>query len=104
MMDIHSKDKREIESFSKMNPGETMLTRFNEQWNSGEEQSVTGQHSQKFFMMYASENRDGTTTSVAFGGVANTNVINQSDRFISNRQPRNIVTNSTQSMFAGNQR
>ena len=99
MMDIHSKDKYEIESFSKMNPRETMLTRFNLE-SSGEEQSVTGQHSQKFFMMYASENGDGTTTSVAFGGVTNTNVTNQSK----NRQPRNIVTNSSQSMFAGTQR
>ena len=98
MMDIHSKNKYEIEPFSKMNPGENTLSRLNFE-PSGEEQSLAGQHSQKFFMMYASENGDGTTTSVAFGGTTNANIT----RTIT-RQPRNIVTNSSQSMFAGTQR
>ena len=51
-------------------------------------------------MMYSTENGDGTTTSVAFGGISNTNVAPQ----FRTKQPRNIVTNSTQSMFAGGQR
>ena len=98
MMDIHSKDKHEIESFSNINSEETMLTRMNYE-SSGEEKSLAGQHSQKFFMMYASENGDGTTTSVAFGGVS-TNVTNQNRTIVT----RNIVTNSSQSMIAGTQR
>ena len=98
MMDIHSKDKHEIESFSNINPEETMLTPMNFE-SRGEEKCLTGQHSQKFIMMYASENADGTTTSVAFGGVS-TNVTNQNKTIVT----RNIVTNSSQSMFAGSQR
>ena len=42
----------------------------------------------------------GTTTTVAFGGERNTNVEPQ----FRTKKPRNIVTNSTQSMFAGARR
>ena len=99
MMDINNKDKYAIESFDKTNNGLGMSKSFNLKHQENV-MNLNERHSQKFFMMYATENGDGTTTSVAFGGISNTNAPPQ----FRTKQPRNIVTNSTQSMFAGGQR
>merc|ERR1712157_587832 len=99
MMDIKNKDKHALESFDATKYGREMSKSLN--LNSPDKTiNLNGNHSQKFFMMYSTENGDGTTTSVAFGGISNTNVAPQ----FRTKQPRNIVTNSTQSMFAGGQR
>ena len=99
MMDINNKDKHALEPFDTTNCGGEMSKSSN--LNSPEKtMNLNGNHSQKFFMMYSTENGDGTTTSVAFGGISKTNVPPQ----FRTKQPRNIVTNSTQSMFAGGQR
>ena len=56
---------------------------------------------QQLFMMYATQNEDGSTTAVAFAGVSNANNVPPQFR---TKQPRNIITNSTQSMFDAKQR
>ena len=99
MMDINNKDKHSLEPFDATKCGGDMSKSLN--LNSAEKTlNLNGNHSHKFFMMCSTENGDGTTTSVAFGGISNTNVPPQ----FRTKQPRNIVTNSTQSMFAGGQR
>ena len=100
LMDINSKDQYSMESYNATKAERNMSKSLNLK-DLDRTVSMNGQqHSQKFFMMYSTENGDGTTTSVAFGGMTQTNV----DPQFRTKQPRNIVTNSSQSMFAGGQR
>ena len=99
MMDINNKDKYALELFDESKNSRGMSKSLNLK-SQDKAMNLNERHSQKFFMMYATENGDGTTTSVAFGGISNANVPPQ----FRTKQPRNIVTNSTQSMFAGGQR
>ena len=102
MIDIHNKDKYAIQSYNDNNPVDVMNTTLEPESNKNTDRDVSlvGNNSRKFFMMYATENEDGTTTSVAFGGVANTDGVPQ----FRTKQTRNIVTNSTQSMISGERR
>ena len=101
VMDMQTKD-RDSHTSRYRNCGGGMLTPFDARsQNLDKALCRTGNNSRQFFMMYATENEDGTTTSVAFGSVSNTNIAQQSRK---PGQPRNIVTNSNQSMFAGSQR
>ena len=109
-MDLQRKDKFEFQSNSETDSPLMMMMHpmipyppYSAQcYDVTEEVNVEGSHSQQLFMMYATANGDGsTTTSVAFAGAACTNIATQ---FRAKNKPRNIVTNSTQSMFAGTQR
>ena len=99
---MHANSKLGFQSNNETDPARFMMMQLNPQTYDLEEKvNVEGSRSQQLFMMYSTENGDGsTTTSVAFAGVANTNIPPQ----FRPKQPRNIVTNSTQSMFAGTQR
>ena len=103
MMDIHSKKTYEIQRHcDNKTSGKDMLMALDLQSENMEREIALppDTQSQQFFMMYATKNTDGTTTTVAFGGERNTNVEPQ----FRTKKPRNIVTNSTQSMFAGARR
>ena len=105
VMDLNAKDKFDfpINHQTTMDSQRFFMMNLNSRPFDANEGAVSvegGNQSQQLFMMYATTNGDGSATSVAFAGLANTNNATQ----LRTKQPRNIVTNSTQSMFAGTQR
>ena len=102
-MDLHAKDRFYNDPNSGADATNVMMMRsaiqaYDPLISLGREDDVPPQ---ELFMMYATQSEDGSTTAVAFAGVSNTNSVPAQFR---TKQPRNIITNSTQSMFDATQR
>ena len=105
VMDLHAKDKFYNDPNGGADATNIMMMRsaiqaYDPLISLGREDDVPPQ---ELFMMYATQSEDGScTTAVAIAGVSNTN--SNSPAQFRTKQPRNIITNSTQSMFDATQR